>query len=218
MRPIDPEQGTAREDLCRFLSACYYQPGPEFAEEKVFDSMLDAAARISPDLAARAGALGEEFGAEPPESLLADYARLFLGPNHILAKPYGSVWLDDEKTLMLDSTMAVLELYAEGGFEMDEGFRELPDHIAAELEFLYLLTYRENEAHRNGEPDARLAASSLKRRFLDRHLGRWIGPFTAAVKAGAQSGFYRQLAELTEGFVRMEASAIAWDGRSVGYP
>ena len=37
------EHGLAREDLCRFLAACYYQPGPEFAEEKVFDSMLAAA-------------------------------------------------------------------------------------------------------------------------------------------------------------------------------
>ncbi len=47
----DQDKGIAREHLCRYLAACYYQPGPEFAEEKVFDSMLDAANRIHPDLA-----------------------------------------------------------------------------------------------------------------------------------------------------------------------
>jgi TorA maturation chaperone TorD len=206
MEVYDQEKRTARENLCRFLSACYYQPGPEFAEEKVFDSMRHAATRIHPELAAQARRLGEEFSAEDPESLLLDYTRLFLGPSHAIAKPYGSVWLEDRKTLMGDSTMAVLALYEEGGFEMDEEFHELPDHIAAELEFLYLLIYRENEGHRNGELEALKAATGLEKRFLDEHLGIWIGPFTAAVKGGAQSGFYRQLAELTDRFVRMEAS------------
>ena len=205
MPAYDQERGLARQDLCRFLAACYYQPGPEFAEEKVFDSMRHAAARIHPEFAAQARRLGEEFFAEDPESLLLDYTRLFLGPSHAIAKPYGSVWLEDRKTLMGDSTMAVLALYEEGGFEMDEEFRELPDHIAAELEFLYLLIYRENEGHRNGEPEALKATTGLKKRFLDEQLGLWIGPFTAAVKAGAQSGFYRRLAELTDRFVKMEA-------------
>jgi len=206
MPHYDLDKGTARENLCRFLAACYYQPGPEFSEEKVFDSMVDAATRIHPDLAAHARRLGEGFSAEEPESLLVDYTRLFLGPAHIVAKPYGSVWLDGENTLMGDSTMAVQELYHEGGFEMDEEFRELPDHIAAELEFLYLLIYRENEGHRNGEPEAVKTAAGLRKRFLDEQLGRWIGPFTAAVTAGAESEFYRQLAELTDRFVKMEAS------------
>ena len=206
MSTHDQDRGLAREDLCRFLAACYYQPGPEFGEEKVFDSMCHAATGIHPELAAQARRLGEEFSAEGLESLLLDYTRLFLGPTHIIAKPYGSVWLEDQDTLMGDSTMAVLALYEEGGFEIDEEFRELPDHIAAELEFLYLLIYRENEGHRNGEPEALKAATGLKKRFLGEQLGLWIGPFTAAVKAGAQSGFYRQLAELTDRFVKMEAS------------
>ena len=106
---------------------------------------------------------------------------------------------------MQDSTIAVLELYHEGGFEMDEQFRELPDHIAAELEFLYLLIYKEHQAHLTGEPEAATAAAALRKRFLDAHLGSWIGPFTAAVRAGAQSAFYRELAEFTERFVRMES-------------
>lgn len=200
------DQGAARETLCRLVAACYYEPGPELAEEKVFDSMLDAARRIHPDLAARARRLGEAFAAEGLESLLVDYTRLFLGPTEAVAQPYGSVWMSGEKTLMQDSTMAVLELYREGGFELDDEFRELPDHVAAELEFLYLLIYRENQA-RMGEPDALRSTADLRKRFLDEHLGAWIGSFAAAVRAGAKTAFYRELAGLTDRFVRMEASA-----------
>ena len=205
MPHYDFEKETARETLCRLLAACYYQPGPEFAEERVFDSMLEAATRIHTDLAAFTLRLGEAFAAEGAESLLVDYARLFLGPCQPLAAPYGSIWLEEEKALMGDSTMAVQELYHEGGFEIDEDFRELPDHIAAELEFLYLLIYRENEALRNNSPDALMVIAGLRKRFLDEHLGSWVGPFTTAVKAGAQSAFYRELAELTCRFVKIEA-------------
>jgi TorA maturation chaperone TorD len=40
--------------------------------------------------------------------------------------------------------------------------------------------------------------------FLDIHLGAWVAPFAAAVAAHAQTAFYRELAALTERFVRME--------------
>lgn len=203
----EQDKASAREDFCRYLAACYYQPGPEFAEEKVFDSMLDAAIRIDADLAVQVRRLGEEFAAAGADQLLLDYTRLFQGPTLIIAKPYGSSWLEGPNRLMGESTLKVLALYQEGGFEMDEEFRELPDHIAAELEFLYLLIHRENMAHRRGDPDALQEEVALRERFLDAHLGRWIGPFTAAVKAGAQSVFYRQLAGLSERFVRMEAAA-----------
>ena len=205
MPHYDHDKGAAREVLCRLLAACYYEPGSEFAEEKVFDSILGAARRIHPDLAAGAARLKEAFSAEALDALLLDYTRLFLGPTETVAQPYGSVWLSGEKTLMQDSTMAVQELYREGGFEIDEDFRELPDHIAAELEFLYLLIYRENQAQQVGEPDALTSAANMRMRFLNEHLGVWIGPFTAAVRAGAQSNFYRELAELTNRFVSMEA-------------
>lgn len=200
----DLEQPVARADLCRFLAACYYEPGPEFAEEKVFDSMLDAAMRIHPDLAEGARRLGAAYVTEGCNTLLVDYARLFLGPVNAIAKPYGSVWMDEKGALMGESTMSVAAMYEEGGFELDEEFREPPDHVAAELEFLYLLIYREREARRDNTSHALKAAIDRKKHFLRDHLGLWIGPFTAAVKAGARSSFYRELAELTERFVAME--------------
>jgi TorA maturation chaperone TorD len=206
MTQDDLERGMARADLCRFLAACYYQPGPEFAEEKLFDSMLAAASRAHPDLAISARRLGEAFAAEDPEALLVDYTRLFLGPVDTLAKPYGSIWLRRDNTLMEESTVAVHQLYAEGGFDIDEGFRELPDHVAAELEFLYLLLFRATEAQGKGDLDALAALTDLRQRFLAAHLGAWMGPFTAAMKAGAQSAFYRELADLSARVVRLEAA------------
>jgi TorA maturation chaperone TorD len=197
-------QAKNRADLCRFLAACYYEPSQIFVEEKLFDSMAAAARAVSPELGASARRLGGLFLSEGHEKLLIDYSRLFLGPNSILAQPYGSVWLDREKKLMQDSSVEVLELYEEAGFELAEDFRELPDHIAAELEFLYLLIYREAEAQATEDSSKAEAGRKLRDRFLNAHLGRWIVPFTRAVEAGAQVDFYKELASLTRGFVEAE--------------
>jgi putative dimethyl sulfoxide reductase chaperone len=201
------ERGIARADLCRFLAACYYQPGPEFAEEKMFDSMRAAASRVAPDFAARARRIGDAFAAEDPESLLVDYTRLFLGPVDTLAKPYGSAWLGGQQAVMQDSTVAVQQLYEEGGFEISEDFRELPDHVAAELEFLYLLIFRATTARRDGDLESLEAMAAIRRRFLAEHLGAWIGSFTQAAERGAQTAFYRELAQLTRLFVMAESAA-----------
>lgn len=198
----------AREDLCRLLAACYYQPDSVFEEEGVFDALLAAARLVDDDLVPQAQALGDAFRTTDLSALLLDYTRLFLGPMEILAKPYGSVWLDAEKTLMGDSTLALLDLYREAEFEMDDDFKELPDHIAVELEFLYQLIFRENEARQGGD-SVRLAATlSLLDRFLTQHLGAWSGRFTSAVQASAQCGFYRTLAGLTAAFISREAALV----------
>ena len=44
---------TASEDLCRFLSACFYEPTPLFTEERLFESMLQAARQLDAGLAAQ---------------------------------------------------------------------------------------------------------------------------------------------------------------------
>lgn len=209
MSDTDDDRAAAREDLCRFLAGCYYEPGPEFAEERLFESMQAAAGRIDPELAAHAQRLGEAFSASSLQDLLVDYTRLFLGAPQALARPYASVWLSGEPGVMQDSTMALLKLYEQGGLAIADDFRELPDHVAVELEFLYLLTHQLHRAQADDDAEALQAVQVLRTAFLDGHLGRWLGGFTLAVREHAQTDFYRELAELTELFVRLEGQSQA---------
>jgi TorA maturation chaperone TorD len=73
-----------------------------------------------------------------------------------------------------------------------------------ELEFLYLLVFRENEARRLGDAAALATALALQHRFLAQHIGRWVQAFGTAIRENAQTAFYRDLAALTEQVVMRE--------------
>jgi len=88
-------------------------------------------------------------------------------PTGALAQPYGSVWLEDGSSLMSDSTVRSRAVRRRG-IRTRRGFRDLPDHVAAELEFLYLLLFRRAEAgakrRSGGRRALRADAAAIPRR------------------------------------------------------
>jgi len=188
----------AKADAYRLLAACYYEPESSFLEEDVFGQMESVLSTLAPGRRGVGESLGACFREAGQDSLVLDYARLFLGPFGILAKPYGSVYLDGENVVMGESTLQAQALYREGGFQVSEAFQEMPDHVAAELEFLYLLDFTLGSGEAAGDNAGTVA---LKRRFLEAHLGCWVTPFTEAMHRGAETDFYRSLAALTRSFV-----------------
>lgn len=184
-------------DVFRLLAACFYQPDRDlFIEEGLGENLSEAVGQCFAPAAALARQLADALHATNQEDLLVDYARLFLGPFEILAHPYGSVYLDGAKVVMGNSTLAVKAFYAEQGLGIEDDFHELPDHIAVELECLYLLQFREDQARSSGNVTGIAQAVENRCQFLDQHLGRWIAPFTARMQQHAGTDFYRLLAAL----------------------
>ncbi len=192
----------ARQDICRFLAACFYEPTPDFLEADLFGSLRAAAEALDPDFGPAVERLEKAFAADDQQTLLVDHTRLFIGPSRPLAIPYGSFWLAGDTSLMHDPAYSVTGMYEEGGFELDESFRDLPDHVAVELEFLYVLFFSQNQALQTGDETVAREWESLRQRFLESHLGKWLPAFAAAIREHAGTEFYRVLADLTERVVQ----------------
>lgn len=196
--PSTAEKIAARADIFRLLSACYYEPDKTmFAEENVFDQLHSALTQYLPEEVHQVDALSRAMQAAEQEDLLVDYARLFVGPNELLAHPYGSVYLDGPKILMGDSTMDVIARYQDADFAISADFKEMPDHIAAELEFLYLLSYNESLAEIEGRAEDSAHWCRQYKNFMADHIGRWIDPFSTNVRDHAEMDYYKILAKLT---------------------
>lgn len=135
------------------------------------------------------------------EDLAVEYARLFVGPYELKAPPYGSIYLDGERRVMGNSTMEVIRLYEEAGLVMDKDFKELPDHIAVELEFMYYLIYKEAEALEKLEKEKALALRETRNRFFNRFLSPWVPSFCQKIKESTNNPFYINLADCLLTFI-----------------
>ncbi len=191
-----------RGDCYRLLSACFYQPEKEvFLQEGLFENLASLLKEVSPEASIFAAEMQKVFLISGEVDLNVDYAKLFVGPNELLAPPYGSVYLDGERRVMGDSTMEVIKMYEEQGLSIDREFRNLPDHITAELEFMHYLIFREIEAIERSDIAAALNFIKVQELFLNRFLKQWIQPFCNKMREGANSGFYRSLADCTLAFI-----------------
>jgi len=191
-----------RGDCYRLLSACFYQPQKEaFIREELFKNLQTLLPLASPEAATPAAAMEEAFLKYSEADLLVAYAKLFIGPNELLAPPYGSVYLDGEQTVMGDSTMETIRMYEEQGLSLDGEFTNLPDHITAELEFMYYLTFKETEALAKSRWEEALAFIETQGLFFDKFLGRWVKPFCDKIKQGTDNEYYASLADCVSIFL-----------------
>ena len=192
----------ARRDSFKLIAACFYQPQKElFIEENVFTTLADLLKRVCPEAAQFADKMAASVSRYSNEDLLVEYARLFVGPNELLASPYGSLYLEEGGKVMGESTTRVMEFYKAEGLTMDEHFRNLPDHIAAELEFMHYLAYQEVEALEKNNREKAAHFLNRQETFLQTFLGPWVAPFCEKTKQGTENEFYKALADCLAAFI-----------------
>ena len=106
--------------------------------------------------------------------------------------------------------------YQAFGFRIGAAVRERPDHLATELEFMYVLTLKEAYAIENELIDQVEICVDAQRKFLKDHLARWVSQFCSSMerstterlgKAGLDSPYMR-IAQLLEHFISFEVSRL----------
>jgi TorA maturation chaperone TorD len=192
----------ARRDCYKLLAACFYEPQKKlFLDENVFSVLGDLLTRVCPAAALFSEKMATSVMQYNEEELLVEYARLFVGPNELSAPPYGSVYLEEGGKVMGESTARVMEFYKAEGLSMDEQFQNLPDHITAEMEFMYYLAYHEVEALEKNDREKAVYFLNRQEVFLRKFLDGWIVSFCAKIKEGTENDFYRALADCLAAFI-----------------
>lgn len=112
-----------------------------------------------------------------------EYRRLFVGPGHKAAPPWGSVYTDKDGVMFGGTWVALREWMSANGLAVEEGeSREPEDHIGLMLELMAWLA--------DNRPE-------LVEDFLALHLLTWAGHFTDVLEEAAQHPFFEALAVLT---------------------
>lgn len=197
----------ARRDAYKSLAECYYLPdGDLIIKLKGLERQLGVLG--SGTLSYAALMRSELQGPKELEKLKIDFARLFVGPYSLLAPPYGSVYLEGDRKIMGDSTLDVQDRYRKAGVELSDNFRDVPDHIAAELEFMYFLVFKEIQALENSDVDTTIDYFEKQRAFLSEHLGTWVFNFADSIEKEAETEFYKNLARATRAFIEQHLDEL----------
>ena len=192
----------SRGECYKFLAICFQLPQKElFLNENLPANLTRALKHVCPDAAEYSTRMGQALSQYSDEELSVEYAKLFVGPFELKAPPYGSVYIDDGRRVMGDSTLKILKTYQQSGLTIKDDFKELPDHITVELEFMYYLIFKELEFLEKSQFES--ANDIIKRQgiFLNEFLGQWIPPFRAKIIEGTGNAFYRLLGDCVFSFV-----------------
>jgi anaerobic sulfite reductase subunit A len=202
-----------RENLYRFLGRLYKlevdQPlldhiaGMRFPA-KCEDEELSAGYRMMEEYLHRS----EQ---NPRTELSEDYARIFGGTG--LAKgeaahPYESIYSSPERVIVQEVRDRVAAVYDAKGLQKADALDLPEDHIALELEFMaYLCTEAQNFF--SSKNRGALAACLIEQKeFLAQHLLNWVPAFCADIQDYAGTDFYKAVAKITNGFLRLEKGIV----------
>jgi TorA maturation chaperone TorD len=192
---------SSRMEAFRLLSDCYFLPDAGLSEK--LENLEFNLANVCEPAAELVQNMREEFEARVDlESLKVDFSKLFVGPYKLFAAPYGSVYLDGERKMMGDSTLDVKNRYREAGLDTAKNFKDAPDHISAELEFMYYLVFKAIEAFANSDIETAIDFIQKQKSFLEDHLMAWVPEFGNSIIEYAESRFYPKLAKATTAFLK----------------
>ncbi len=121
--------------------------------------------------------------------LQQEHSRLFIGPFSLLAPPYESYYRGNH-TLMGEISSEVEKFYQYAGMEISPNFKDAPDHVILETEFLARLCEMECTAIEKKLQEKAAAIKDLQLAFLQKHLLTWIDALQAALEKEAQSLYY----------------------------
>lgn len=143
-------------------------------------------------------------------NLSLEFTRLFRGvkPGYGPPPPFESVYRGSGQ-VMGEVTSAVLEKYQKAGLGVVAEYEGEPsDHLSLELDFMRYLCIKESEARSRGDIQEALELLEQEKIFLGEHLTKWVGNFCNAVKKHDELGFYRGMAEFTEGWIGFDYEQI----------
>ena len=199
----------SRSKCYEIFSELFYEPNKEeLLSKKIIYNLADALKDLNPEAKQSAERMNNSINEYEGKQLIVEYSRLFLGPFKVLAPPYGSVYIDSGRILMGDSTLDIMHLYREAGLVFRDGFKEVPDHITIELEFLHFITYQELSALHSNNNDDLKKYRKTQVLFINNFFGQWIFPFCEKILSNTKNSYYRSLAECLQQFTQSEMERI----------
>ncbi len=198
------------------LSRGYLYPGPDLFEEglqsgalveELADALtaLPAAGAMAGPLQALREALQRDLTDAPDRTAWErEYVRLWGQGQALPAPPYETEYTCSQLWHQQQEMADIAGFYRAFGVDITEG-GDRPDFLGTELEFMYLLCTKEGLAMSEANGEAAEICRDAQAKFLQAHLGRWVGVVATLTADAAYGHFYVALCRFTDTWLNLEA-------------
>jgi TorA maturation chaperone TorD len=214
------ELSRARRDVYAFLGSAFLAPPGEqylraLADEEFVagaDELFDSGVLDS----LRQYATAAMQTAELQQGARQEFMNLFKVPGGQYITPYESVFRDARDVagkhvkglLMGQSAVNVQKWYKLAAVEISDEYKDLPDHIGLELNFLAHVCRKEQE-FAAADDQARLTrAWEIERDFLAAHVVSWAIPLRDKLYGKSQHAYFRTVADLLVEFTKRDLATL----------
>ncbi|MFQ6072669.1 MAG: molecular chaperone [Methanosarcinales archaeon] len=184
------ELSQARGNMYQFFSTIYLrEPSKDFIKKILEREFINNLSEIFKKGAKCLKNFAETFDGklEQYDALVVEYNSLFNVPLEQYVAPYESAYREG---LLYIHAVEVKKFYEANGFSISEDYKDLPDHVGLELEFMGHLCER-------GDLEA-------QKKFFEDHLIKWVPNLCEEIIKKSESDFYKGIARITKEFLEME--------------
>lgn len=152
MKPLDssnmgeassPDESANLADIFAFLALLMRYPEDSFFDDELLDTLESLLTRLNLHQLHQKITVWRASVTDPLLDAQVEYTRLFINAApHLVAPPFGSVYLEGDQSLQGKSTEKTRDFYRQYGFDIINA-AEPADHISLELEFLSCLYRRQ---------------------------------------------------------------------------
>jgi TorA maturation chaperone TorD len=200
------ELSATRRDVYGCLSVCFDYPSELIIEAesvRAITKTLHSLARMCAAESLACDARRFSQALKKTNNLLdqeVEYSRLFLGPFKPALYPSESIFLGRSSRDSADVERADRAFLRES-LALSPEFKDVPDHISVEFEFMSHLCSRENEAEESLDASAVFAYKLRQQSFLEKHIINWVPEFGERLQQTTSNQFYKRLANFTLQYV-----------------
>ncbi|MDT8446598.1 MAG: molecular chaperone TorD family protein [bacterium] len=210
--PIESQSGQllAAANLSRLLADVFWEP--LLLDASSLGHLRQAASSLGPNFLQAVLVAEREQEGQSVQELRLLYAKLFLGPFELMAAPYASVYLEGDEAFSGNTRDYLMDLYGRGGFRLPAKAGDLPDHLAVELEFVYLMLARYLQF---GDE----AALGLAQEMAE-HMASWLPQWQRTLVLIPQAKYYYPFGDLALSLPPALLAALsasgAWESNPAG--
>lgn len=210
----------ARREVYAFLSSAFAEPPSEESLAALRSDVFlsSAAAMFSEQTLTTFRRYGEAAGyiGDLKDQAHQEFMNLFKVPGGQYVSPYESVYRDTRDVagqrvkglLMGPSAVDVQKWYRLAAVEICDEYKDLPDHVCLELNYLAHLCAKEQEFASTKDWAKLARAWEMQRDFLAAHVVTWLGELRDKIHEKSHNAYFRALADMAVEFTQRDLATL----------